>query len=50
MTAAETLLEVRDGGTRAHRGVGLSVEGGKMQRSAVEVCKVRVLIYCRRSL
>ena len=50
MTAAEMLLELRDGETRAHRRVGRSLEGGIMQRSGANVRRVRVLIYCRRSL
>ena len=50
MTAAEMLPELRDGETRAHRRVGVSVEGGIMQRSGIKVCRVSVLIYCRRSL
>jgi hypothetical protein len=47
--AAEMLVELRDGETRVHRRVGLGVQGGIIQRAA-RVCRVRVLIHCRRSL
>lgn len=51
MTATEMLLELRHGETSGHRRVGLGVEGGSMmQRGGLKVCRVRVLIYCRRSL
>jgi hypothetical protein len=50
MTAAEMLLELRDGQGESASGIGLGVEGGIMQRSGVKVRGVRVLIYCRKSL
>lgn len=49
MTAAECCSNYAMA-KRERIGVGLSVEGGMMQRSAAKVCRVLVLIHCRGSL